>query len=116
MMYGSKWVLVCILYSCHFVWHLFLAMAFADVKPRIKALQSVTAHALEKAIEVGFQTLGHRNIKVLCTSLDEITWKTAASKHIASFLALFPLLFQLFLVCKNGLVPAALLEKAGSVD
>jgi len=91
-------------------------MAFADVKPRIKALQSVTVHALEKAIEVGFQTLGHRNIKVLCTSLDEITWKTAASKHIASFLALFPLLFQLFLVCKNGLVPAALLEKAGSVD
>ena len=94
----------------------FLAMALADVKRRIKDLQSITVHALEKAIEVGFQTLGHRNIKVLCTWMDEITWKTAASKHIASFLALFPLLFQLFLVCKNGLVPAALLEKARSVD
>lgn len=91
-------------------------MSLAEVKPRLKALQSVTVHALEKALEVGFQTLGHRNIKVLTTTLDDITWKTAASKHIASFLALYPLLFQLFLVCKNGLVPAALLEKAGSYD
>ena len=66
--------------------------------------------------ELKVTTLGHRNIKVLSTSLDDITWKTAASKHIASFLALYPLLFQIFLVCKNGLVPAALLEKAGSVD
>ena len=80
-------------------------------KPRIKALQSVTVHALEKAIEVGFQTLGHRNIKMLCTSLDE-RGRLQRQNTLQVLLALF----QLFLVCKNGLVPGALLEKAGSVD
>ena len=91
-------------------------MASLECRERIKALPSVTVHALEHALDTAFKQCGHRNLKVLTASLDGITWKTAASKHVKAFLVLWALLFQIFLVCKNGLVPAANLEKAGAVE
>ncbi len=92
------------------------AMALPGEKTRLKVLPSVTVSASEEAIQDGFKTLGHRNIKVLSMHLDKITWKTASSKHLPAFIAVFPLLLQIFMVCKNGVIPASSLEKAGSVD
>ena len=78
-------------------------------------LPSVTVHSLENAIETAFKQVGHRNFKILTATLDGITWKTSASKHVKAYLALFPLLSHIFLICHNGLVPASDLEKAGNV-
>ena len=94
-------------------WHS-CTMAFLECRERIKVLPSVTVHSLENAIETAFKQVGHRNFKILTATLDGITWKTSASKHVKAYLALFPFLSHIFLICHNGLVPSSDLEKAGN--
>ena len=56
--------------------------------------------------------VGHRNLRCLFPFLEGTSWKTSASKHIAAYMVVSPLLISLFGVCGNGLLPDAMLQKA----
>ena len=56
--------------------------------------------------------VGHRNLPSLCPFLEGMSWKTAASRHIEAFLMMSPIIICLFAVCRNGLLPDAMLQKA----
>ena len=82
------------------------------MQERLKVLPGVSVHALQNALDKGFKTIGHRSLLVFLPLLEGMNWKTAASKHAAAYVQLEPLLRPLLEVCKNGLVPDAMLLSA----
>ncbi|CAE7572273.1 unnamed protein product [Symbiodinium sp. CCMP2592] len=87
-------------------------MALPTVGERLKVLPSVTAAALENAVEKGLRQMGHNTLGMLCRGLDECSWKTALGKHIQEVVFLAPILNRIFEICTNGLIPHALLQTA----
>ena len=55
---------------------------------------------------------GHRDLSIMFTPCQKMTWKTSASSHVQAFVINFAVLFELLRVCSNGLIPDAMLEKA----
>ena len=43
--------------------------------------------------------VGHRNLRCIFPFLEGTSWKTSASKHIAAYMVVSPLLISLFCVC-----------------
>ena len=82
------------------------------MQERLKVLPGVSVHALQNALDKGFKTIGHRSLLVFLPLLEGMNWKTAASKHAAAYVQLEPLLRPLLEVCKNGLIPDAMLLSA----
>ncbi|CAE7462332.1 unnamed protein product [Symbiodinium sp. CCMP2592] len=87
-------------------------MALPTVGERLKVLPSVTAAALENAVEKGLRQMGHNTLGMLCRGLEECSWKTALGKHIQEVVFLAPILNRIFEICTNGLIPHALLQTA----
>ena len=79
---------------------------------RLKVLPTVSVRNLQDALKKGFQALGHRSLLVFLPLLEGMNWKTAASKHAAAFVQLEPVLKPLLEVCRNGLLPDAMLLSA----
>ncbi len=85
-------------------------MLNSKTSERLKALPTVTAANLERAVEDGCKQLGHSSVGRMVVDMENMTWKTSAGSHIDQILALAPLLISMFQVCTNGLVPDALLQ------
>lgn len=55
--------------------------------------------------------VGHKNLTSLLPCLEGMSWKTAPAKHLEAFVAFQCLLFSLFRVCSNGLIPDLMLKQ-----
>ncbi|CAE6962075.1 unnamed protein product [Symbiodinium sp. CCMP2592] len=81
-------------------------------RTRLKVLDSVTAPKLQGAIEEGLKHMGHRSLERMVCGLENMSWKTAITGHVAQICAMEGLLICLLGICSNGLLPHKMLETA----